>query len=129
MAPVAPKEEERTFYPNCSAMSESLRSSYALRNHPGKTFELTARTVPSPDENQSTSGCTVRVDIAPGGGEPFQLLIEFGGDFVATKREFTESMYLGTALSVATSQLESLRHRSTRLKVHRASGLIDTEPL
>ncbi len=108
-------------------MSESLRSSYALRNHPDKTFELTARTLPPSDE--SAVGCTVEIEVVPTDGVPFRIQIEFGGDFVATKQDFTQSMYLGTALSVATSQLESLRHRSTRLKIHRASGLIDTEPL
>lgn len=108
-------------------MKDTVQSRYALRNDASKTFELQARAV-TPSA-RDLPGCSVEIDITSSSGDSFRYRVEFSGDFVATKSDFTESMFLGTAVSVATAQLESLRHRSTRLLVHRASGLIDTEPL
>lgn len=97
---------------------------YRLRNHPQRAFAIEAE-VRQHDPSQAVIAATIR----EGEGPPFLFEVEFGGPFLATKEHFTDEMLLHTALSIVTSQLESLQHRPTRLRVHQASGLIHTEPL
>lgn len=98
---------------------------YKLRNHPGRAFTIDASVT-----KQGADGASITAQIAEmGGKEPFIYVVEFSGGFASTKPNFDGEMYLHTAISVMRSQLESLQHRSTRLRVHRASGLIETSPL
>jgi hypothetical protein len=102
----------------------SLQTVYKLRNHPQRAFRIEAAV-----EAAGNSGATVTATVREGDGEPFTYVVEFSGEFVASKSNFDPEMYLHTAISVVQSQLESLKHGSTLLRVHRASGLIETSPL
>ena len=97
---------------------------YKLRNHPNRVFEIDASVTES-----GPGGATITAHITEAGKEPFTYRVEFGHEFTASKANFDAEMYLHTAISVMQSQIESHKHRSTLLRVHRGSGLIDTEPL
>jgi hypothetical protein len=105
-------------------MSHQHQTVYRLRNHPDRCFSIDASV-----SSHSPRDTVVTAQISEGGQPPFTYVVEFAGDFVASKQDFDAEMFLHTAISVVQSQLESFRHGSTRLKVHRASGLIDTSPL
>jgi hypothetical protein len=102
----------------------SHQTVYKLRNHPNRAFTIDAA-IGAVD----AKGAKVTAQIHEAGGQPFTFVVEFSEGFVSTKGNFDGEMYLHTAISVMQSQLESLQHRSTLLRVHRASGLIETEPL
>ncbi len=97
---------------------------YQLRNDKSAAFKIEAR-----GEGGGQSGATVRARIESEAGDAFTYEVVFKGDFVKTKADFTEEMYVLTALSVVQSQLESMVHQDTRLVVEQASGLITTSPL
>lgn len=97
---------------------------YTLRNHPNRSFTIDAEV-----SQARPDGATITAQVQESGREPFTYVVEFSGAFTSTKGNFDGEMYLHTAISVMQSQIESLQHRSTRLRVHRASGLIETSPL
>ena len=99
-------------------------NSYTLRNHPERRFEISSKV-----EQADTQGAVVVAEIREGANSPFIYRVEFSGEFTSTKENFDAEMYLYTALSLVLSQLESLRHSPTLLRVHHASGLVHTEPL
>lgn len=102
----------------------SYQTVYRLRNHPNRAFTIDASTTA-----EDAEGATIIAQVQEAGRPPFTYLVEFSEGFTATKKNFDGEMYLHTAISVVQSQIESLQHRSTRLRVHRASGLIETKPL
>lgn len=104
----------------------SHRTEYKLRNHPQRVFDIDASLS---KEGKDGTSVTAQVQERRAGSEPFTYLVEFSDAFIATKPDFDGEMYLHTAISVIQSQIESHLHRSTRLRVHRASGLIETSPL
>lgn len=105
-------------------MSHKHQTVYRLRNHPGRSFTIDASV-----SKEGKDGTTVTAQIAEGEGAPFTYVVEFTEEFISSKADFDGEMYLHTAVSVIQSQIESLKHRSTKLRVHRASGLIETSPL
>jgi hypothetical protein len=105
-------------------MSDKHHSVYRLRNHPNRVFTLQA-SISKQDQDETV----ITAQISEEGKPPFTYVVEFTEEFVASKANFDGEMYLHTAVSVMQSQIESLRHRNTRLRVHRASGLIETSPL
>lgn len=98
---------------------------YQLRNHPARRFLIEASVVEKRSDGALISA-TIKEDGRP---NPFTYRVDFGGAFTETKTHFSGEMYLHTALSLICSQLESLQHRSTLMKVHKASGLTETTPL
>lgn len=98
-------------------------SQYRLRNEPQKTFSVEASA-----EGAGASGSVVRATVTRYDGLCFHYEIVFEGEFSASKPNFTEEMYLETALSIVHSQIESHVHRDTRMSVHEESGLMRTEP-
>jgi hypothetical protein len=100
------------------------QTAYKLRNHPHRVFQIDASV-----GKADAKGATITAQISEGDKPPFTYVVDFGGEFVATKSNFDGEMYLHTAISLICSQIESHQHRSTRIRVHRASGLMDTEPL
>lgn len=105
-------------------MSHQHQTVYRLRNHPGRLFTIDASVT-----REGKDGTAITAQIAETGKAPFTYLVEFGGEFIASKEDFDAEMFLHTAISVVQSQIESLRHSPTRLRVHHASGLIETTPL
>ena len=99
-------------------------NSYTLRNQPQRKFAISSKV-----EHADSQGAVVVAEIQEGANDPFLYRVEFSGDFTSTKEDFDADMYLQTALSLVRSQLESLRHRPTLLRVQHASGLVHTEPL
>lgn len=99
-------------------------NSYSLRNQPQRTFAISSKV-----EHADSEGAAIVAEIREGAKTPFTYRVEFSGAFTSTKGDFDAEMYLQTALSLIRSQLESLRHQSTLLRVHRASGLVETQPL
>jgi hypothetical protein len=97
---------------------------YKLRNHPARAFTIDASIT-----HADSDGAVITAQVTEQGKEAFTYVVEFSDGFTATKGNFDGEMYLHTAISVVQSQIESLRHGSTRLRVHRASGLIETSPL
>ncbi len=98
---------------------------YKLRNHPARKFSIAASVT-----EERADGAVISATIKEEGkSAEFTYVVEFGGAFTETKRHFTGEMYLHTALSLMQSQLESLKHRSTLMKVYRTSGLTETAPL
>lgn len=97
---------------------------YKLRNHPGRAFSIDAAVT-----KVGEGGATITARVAEHGKTPFTYVVEFSEGFTSTKSNFDGEMYLHTAISVVQSQIESLQHRSTLLRVHHASGLIETSPL
>ena len=102
----------------------SHQTVYKLRNHPERSFSIDASVSQSGSE-----GATIVAKVSEAGREPFTYQVEFSGAFVETKRDFDPEMYLHTALSLVCSQIESLKHRPTLMRVQAASGLVQTEPL
>lgn len=102
----------------------SHQTVYKLRNHPERSFSINAAI-----ERAGQDGATIVAEIQEGRREPFTYKVEFSGPFVETKKDFDGEMYLHTALSLVCSQIESLRHVPTLLRVRSASGLVQTEPL
>lgn len=100
------------------------QSVYKLRNHPERQFSIDASV-----ERADGDGATIVAEVREAGRPPFTYKVEFSGPFVETKKDFDAEMYLHTALSVVYSQIESLRHVPTLLRVQAASGLVLTEPL
>lgn len=102
----------------------SYQTVHKLRNHPRRCFTIDAKlTSSSPTET------IVTLKIQEMGCLSFTYLIEFSKEFVATKENFDSEMYLRTAAAIACSQIESLQHSSTRIRVYHGSGLMATEPL
>lgn len=97
---------------------------YKLRNHPERAFHIDASVAQA-----GPGGATITAQVTEEGKKPFTFQVEFEGEFTSTKEGFDGEMYLHTAISVMQSQIESHQHRSTLLRVHRGSGLIDTRPL
>ncbi len=104
----------------------TFKKSYPLRNHQDRTFTIDARVA---DKAEDGSRLAVQAEITEVGKDPFIYLVEFSDPFIATKANFTDEMFLHTAVAIMEAQLESLLHRSTILRIHRESGLIDTEPM
>lgn len=102
----------------------SHKTEYKLRNHPHRVFDIDASVT-----QEGKDGTTITAQVCERGKEPFTYVVEFSEGFIATKPDFDGEMFLHTAISVIQSQVESHLHRSTRLRVHRASGLIETTPL
>lgn len=108
-------------------MANSHEKQYSLRNDSKQTFTIKAevsKANPSGDQ-----GAEITATIYHKSKLPFTYVVEFGGDFVKTKKNFTPEMYLHTAISIVESQIESKRHVDTLLSVHKASGLTETRPL
>lgn len=121
-----PKKES----PKKSSSKSSVTSHetvYALRNHPNRKFSIQASLDKA--SKGGADGASVTGEIREGEGEPFTYVVRFEDEFTSTKANFDEEMYLLTAISLMQSQIESHKHRSTLLRVHRDSGLIHTEPL
>ncbi|MBI3928716.1 MAG: hypothetical protein HY319_24465 [Armatimonadetes bacterium] len=95
---------------------------YALRNEKEKTFEIDAVA-----EGAGSSGSTVKATITRFDGHSFRYEVVFRGEFARTKENFTEEMYLLTALDVMKAQLESHVHEHTRIVLEQASGLMTSE--
>lgn len=106
-------------------MGMNHRKNYSLRNDPSVSFEIEARVTQS--GRSGLDGAQITSDIKGVNGGAFRVVVEFGGEFVATKENFTPEMFLHTAISIVESQLESKRYRDTLLKVHSHSGLTQTE--
>lgn len=98
---------------------------YKLRNHPGRAFAIEASVT-----EERADGALITAKIQEQGkSQSFTYVVEFGGAFTESKPHFTGEMYLHTALSLVQSQIESLQHRSTKMRVFRTSGLTETTPL
>ena len=108
-------------------MSISHQKSYSLRNDSKQTFKIEAEVTRS--GKSGDEGAEIEARITGPGEQSFKFVVEFGGDFVETKANFSPEMYLHTALSIVESQIESKRYRDTFLQVHRHSGLTATMPL
>jgi hypothetical protein len=108
-------------------MSTRHQTQYSLRNDKSQTFQIDAEITRS--GKRGDEGAEVTAKIQPFQGLPFTFVVEFGGEFVQTKQNFTPEMYLHTASSIVQSQIESKRYRDTLLRVHKHSGLTETSPL
>lgn len=108
-------------------MHTSHKTQYSLRNSPNDIFEIAASVTKS--GKSGLDGAQVTADIKHVSGRGFRYVVEFGGDFVATKENFTPEMFLHTAISIVQSQVESKRYRDTLIKVHAHSGLMETSAL
>lgn len=102
----------------------SYQTVHKLRNHPRRCFTIDAK-VTSTEEN----GTVITVKVQEIGALPITYVVEFTGEFIETKDNFDNEMYLRTAAAIACSQIESLQYHSTRIKVNRESGLMETELL
>ena len=108
-------------------MSEIVEQKYSLRNEPEKVFSVCAKILKEVSDKEP--GAEIEARIESESGQSFTYLVEFGDEFVSTKKDFTSEMYLHTALSIVKSQLESKVHRDTWFYLHRDSGLVQTRPL
>lgn len=108
-------------------MGTSHNLEYRLRNSPAETFQIKAQVTKS--GKSGLDGAQITSDIQYSGGRSFRFVVEFGGDFVSSKENFTPEMFLHTAVSIVCSQLESKRYQDTLLRVHSHSGLTQTSPL
>ncbi|MFA5504340.1 MAG: hypothetical protein WC314_01305 [Vulcanimicrobiota bacterium] len=108
-------------------MAKAIEKIYKLRNHPGEVFTIRAQVT---KENPTGDlGAEITATITHLDKRPFRYVVEFGGDFVKTKKNFTPEMFLHTAVSIVESQIESQKHEDTRLRVYKDSGLTETFPL
>lgn len=108
-------------------MHTSHTTQYSLRNSPTDIFEIAAGVTKS--GKSGLDGAQVTADIKHVSGHSFRYVVEFGGDFVASKENFTPEMFLHTAISIVQSQVESKRYSDTLIKVHAHSGLMETNSL
>ncbi len=106
---------------------ERHQTTYSLRNQPERVFTIDAGVADSDPKREE--GASIEAEIRESDGDPFTYVVDFSNEFVATKKNFTPEMYLHTAISIICAQIESHQHRPTRLRVHRDSGLIETEAL
>lgn len=105
---------------------ERHQTTYSLRNEPERVFTINAGVA---DSDSQGDGASIEAEIREADGDPFNYVVDFSDEFVATKTNFTPEMFLHTAISIICAQIESHQHRPTRLRVHRDSGLIETEAL
>lgn len=108
-------------------MATLHKTQYSLRNDKAQVFHIQAEVTRS--YAAGDQGAEITALIERPRGEPFRYIVEFGGEFTKSKKNFTPEMYLHTAISIVCSQLESQRYYDTKLSVHRDSGLTETEPL
>ncbi len=108
-------------------MAATHETQYRLRNDKQSVYQIEASVTKS--GKSGLDGAEVTGVIKAPTGATFTYLVEFGGDFVVTKENFTPEMFLHTAISIMQSQIESKRHSDTWLHVHRHSGLTETRPL
>lgn len=98
------------------------RGHYQLRNDANIRFNLESQA-----QGCGSEGSLVKILITRNDGEKFRYEVIFRGEYSASKANFTEDMYLETALSVARSQLESRVHQDTRIVLEVNSGLPRTQ--
>ena len=108
-------------------MAATHETQYRLRNDKQSVYQIEASVTKS--GKSGLDGAEITGTIQSPGGSKFTYLVEFGGDFVVTKENFTPEMFLHTAISIMESQIESKRHVDTWLQVYRHSGLTETRPL
>ena len=106
-------------------MAETIEKKYSLRNDEAHAFDIEAEVTKS--GKTGDKGAEITAHIRGGPDLNFSYVVEFGGDFVKTKENFTPEMYLLTALSIIESQLESKRYLDTKLSVLNDSGLTLTD--
>jgi hypothetical protein len=108
-------------------MANTVDKQYSLRNDSKEVFTIKAEV--TKEHKTGDKGGEITAKISHPNIETFTFVVEFGGDFVKTKKNFTPEMFLHTAVSIVESQIESKRYVDTALKVHKASGLTETSPL
>lgn len=119
-APAAAKQTKKA---KKSGKVDTHEKVYSMRNYPQRKFQIKATF----SKGKGDTVAAVSADIREGEGDPFRYIVEFAGEFTSTKSDFTDEMYLLTAVSVMESQIESHKHVGTLLRIHRDSGLIHTE--
>lgn len=108
-------------------MAISFEKQYSLRNDAQEVFTIEAFV--SKSNKSGDEGAEITAKISHPTVDPFTFVVEFGGEFVKTKANFTPEMFLHTAISIVESQIESKKYLDTRLKVHKDSGLTETSRL
>ena len=108
-------------------MSKTVEKQYRLRNDSKEVFQIEASV--TREHKSGDQGAEITGTITHRAKKPFKYVVEFGGEFTKTKKNFTPEMYLHTAISIMESQIESKKHVDTRLWVHKDSGLTETSPL
>ena len=120
------KEPDRRFR-NKPLMANTVDKQYSLRNDSKEVFSIQAEV--TKEYKKGDQGAEITAKISHPDHEPFTYVVEFSGDFVKTKKNFTPEMYLHTAISIVESQIESKKYVNTQLRVHKHSGLTETAPL
>jgi hypothetical protein len=120
-------KEPNNRFRNKTLMANTVDKQYSLRNDSKEVFTIKAEV--TEEYETGAQGATITAKISHQTIKPFTFVVEFGGDFVKTKSNFTPEMYLHTAISIVESQIESKKYVDTRLKVSKDSGLTETSPL
>jgi len=108
-------------------MANEYETQYRLRNDAKQLFTIKARVTRS--GKSGLEGAEITAHIEHISGRSFTYVVDFGGEFVETKENFTPEMFLHTAVSIVEAQIESKKYRDTLLQVHCHSGLTQTSPL
>ena len=108
-------------------MAATYEKQYSLRNESAQLFTIHAEVTRS--GKSGLDGAEITAKIEHVSGKSFTYVVDFSGEFVETKENFTPEMFLHTAISIMEAQLESKKYFDTHIAVHRHSGLSDTRPL
>lgn len=99
------------------------QAEHRLRNEPLRRYAIQAA-----PHSHGPDGTVIRAHVTGPDGNTFRYEVVFGGDYIATKRDFDAEMYLHMALSIVRGQIESHEHGDTRIAITRESGLMDSQP-